>query len=208
MNQRHPVRQPLCIIAMMLGLAICTPGRADIYSYTDESGSVLLSNHITDERASVLLRSPQEAAPVHLASVAEPPVLAAKPYAPLVSEIALQQEMDAALLHAVITVESGHNAQAVSPKGARGLMQLMPATAKRYGVADIDDPGENIRGGARYLKDLMAQFGNDLNLSLAAYNAGENAVIRHGRRIPPYPETRNYVARVLDIYHGFSNPSH
>ena len=95
---------------------------------------------------------------------------------------------------------------ALSPKGAMGLMQLMPDTSRRFGVADPWHPDQNIRGGARYLSELLALFDNDLPLALAAYNAGEQTVIRYGRRVPPFPETRSYVKRVMAIY-GQSTPS-
>jgi soluble lytic murein transglycosylase-like protein len=100
----------------------------------------------------------------------------------------------------VISVESRYNVKAVSKKGASGLMQLMPETAKRYGVADIFDPLQNIRAGAQYLRDLLKMFNNDMRLALAAYNAGENAVVRHGSKIPPYRETTAYVPKVLAFY--------
>jgi soluble lytic murein transglycosylase-like protein len=108
--------------------------------------------------------------------------------------------VDAALLHAVISVESGYDRYAVSPKGATGLMQLMPSTAARYGIRDIRDPQDNIRVGASYLRDLLAMFDNNVELALAAYNAGEQAVIRNGNRLPPYAETRRYVPMVVAHY--------
>ena len=101
------------------------------------------------------------------------------------------------LLHAVIRTESAYNHEAVSRAGAEGLMQLMPRTAARYGVKDSFNPVENVRGGAAYLRDLLDLFDQDLRLALAGYNAGENAVIRNGRQIPPYAETQNYVRQVL-----------
>ena len=104
------------------------------------------------------------------------------------------------LLHAVITVESAYNAHAVSRAGAQGLMQLMPATAERFGVKDPFNPKQNINGGSRYLSYLMELFNGDFRLALAAYNAGENAVKRHGNRIPPYKETQNYVRKVMKYY--------
>jgi soluble lytic murein transglycosylase-like protein len=107
--------------------------------------------------------------------------------------------VSARLIHAVIMVESNYRADAVSPVGAQGLMQLMPQTAARYGLADPFDPAANIAAGARHLSSLLARFDNDLALALAAYNAGEGAVLRHGG-IPPYPETERYVARVLEYY--------
>jgi soluble lytic murein transglycosylase-like protein len=91
----------------------------------------------------------------------------------------------------------------VSHKGAVGLMQLMPQTARRYGVRNMYDPAQNIQGGARYLRDLMGKFNNDLPLVLAAYNAGEDAIAQHGNRIPPYRETRSYVPRVLNFYRQY-----
>jgi soluble lytic murein transglycosylase-like protein len=111
-----------------------------------------------------------------------------------------ETNVDPALIRAVISVESGYNPSARSNKGALGLMQLMPQTAERYGVKDRLDPEQNIKGGARYLRHLKAMFGNDLQLVLAAYNAGEEAVIRYGRRIPPYRETVDYVPKVLGHY--------
>lgn len=109
--------------------------------------------------------------------------------------------VDPVLAKAVIQVESGFNPSAVSHKGARGLMQLMPGTARRFSVAKIHDPEENIRGGVAYLSVLQRLFGNDLRRVLAAYNAGENAVIRYGG-IPPYEETQTYVQRALTVYYG------
>ena len=108
--------------------------------------------------------------------------------------------IDPALLDAVITVESGYNPQALSPKGAQGLMQLMPDTATRYGVTDRSDPVANLEGGARYLRDLLLMFKGDVTLALAGYNAGENAVIKAGNRVPAYAETQEYVVKVLEKY--------
>lgn len=116
-----------------------------------------------------------------------------------IERTAAEEGLDPALLHAVVQVESGYNAHAVSPRGATGLMQLMPATALELGVGDSRDPAANLRGGARLLRRLMEAFG-DLPLALAAYNAGEAAVRRHGMRIPPYSETLAYVPAVLRRY--------
>ena len=96
--------------------------------------------------------------------------------------------------------ESGFNHRAVSRAGARGLMQLMPGTAQRLGVRNIHDPFENVEAGTRYLRSLLEMFNGDVNLALAAYNAGEDAVLRYGRRIPPYRETMNYVWRINTAY--------
>ncbi len=116
---------------------------------------------------------------------------------------AQETKVDAALIHAVISVESGYNPAARSSAGAVGLMQLMPGTARRYGVKDRLDPAQNIRGGARYLRDLKVLFHDNLQLVLAAYNAGEDAVMKYGQRIPPYRETAAYVPKVLGYYKKF-----
>jgi soluble lytic murein transglycosylase-like protein len=120
---------------------------------------------------------------------------------PIIERYSDRYHVDPVLVRAVIQVESNFNPACISRKGARGLMQLMPATAQRYGVKKIHDPDENIRGGVRYLRDLLDMFPNDLQRVLAAYNAGENAVLRFGG-IPPYEETTTYVRRALTVYHG------
>ncbi|MEO8203253.1 MAG: lytic transglycosylase domain-containing protein [Betaproteobacteria bacterium] len=109
-------------------------------------------------------------------------------------------KVPAALIRAVITAESAFNPYALSSTGAVGLMQLMPDTAARYGVKNRMDPSQNILGGARYLSDLMRLFNNNMRLTIAAYNAGEGAVLKYGRKIPPYPETVAYVPKVLMYY--------
>lgn len=128
--------------------------------------------------------------------------LAKQRFAILIDEASRKAALDPALVHAVIAIESGYNPAARSVKGAIGLMQVLPETAARYGVADpAISPQENLRAGTRYLSYLMALFDNRVELVLAAYNAGEFAVLRHGYRIPPYRETQNYVPAVLARYH-------
>jgi hypothetical protein len=122
-------------------------------------------------------------------------------YSPMIQEICSRHGVDAELVKAVIQVESNYNDRAISPKGARGLMQLMPATAARYGVKSIMDPSQNIEGGVLYLKDLIGLFNDDLHLAVAAYNAGENTVQRLND-VPNYVETQNYVRKVLALYKG------
>jgi soluble lytic murein transglycosylase-like protein len=120
--------------------------------------------------------------------------------AQMIERIANAHDLRPELIHAVIRAESAYQADAVSSKGAVGLMQLMPATAERYGVVDRSDPEQNVQGGVAYLRDLLELFESDLRLALAAYNAGENAVMRYGNAIPPYPETQNYVRKVIRFY--------
>lgn len=118
----------------------------------------------------------------------------------LIAQAAARHQVDAKLVHAVIQTESAYRSDAISSAGAVGLMQLMPATASRFGVLDSNNPEQNINGGTRYLKHLIDLFPNSLHLAIAAYNAGENSVLRHNNSIPPYPETQNYVRQVLALY--------
>lgn len=191
---------------LLLGLLPCAPGWADIYAYTAADGAVSLSNMPTDDRYTVLVAAVPQAVPAaQLAWVRKPAPASARKarYDRVVEEVSRAYGLESALVHAVIAVESSYNPKAVSKAGAAGLMQLMPDTAKRYGVTDAFDPVQNLRGGANYLRDLLNLFGSDVSLALAAFNAGEHAVMKHGNRIPPYRETLRYVPRVLDHYERF-----
>jgi soluble lytic murein transglycosylase len=128
-------------------------------------------------------------------------------YDSIIEHAAVSSAVEPNLLRAVIVVESGFNSRALSKRGAVGLMQLMPATASRFGVSNPYDPRENIHGGARYLKFLIDRFGHNVRLALAAYNAGEEAVERNGGQIPPFTETMAYVPRVLKIYKMLADQS-
>ncbi len=186
-----------------LVLAACSSiARADIYRYVDQEGVTVYTDIPRPERRQVVIlrdgrRSPVEAARPLVG--ADLQLLRAR-YAGYVREAAAASDVEPALIHAVISAESGYNPVAQSRKGALGLMQLMPETAKRYRVANPLDPAQNILGGARYLKDLLSLFHNDLKLVIAAYNAGEAAVMRYGNRVPPYAETAAYVPRVMAYY--------
>lgn len=123
-------------------------------------------------------------------------------------ESSLRHGIDPLLIYAQMHQESSFNRRAISPKGARGLMQLMPATARRFGVTDIFDPKQNIEGGVKYMRWLLDTFNQDLSLALAGYNAGEKAVMKYGWRIPPYAETREYVRRILTRYRMIQDPNY
>ena len=183
-------------------LAFSVPATADIFSYTDANGVIHFSN-VPDNRQYKLVVASQGSAskPESVAGGTSTPFNRAgrSRFSPIVEEAARAHQVDPALLHAVITAESGYNPSAVSHKGAIGLMQLMPETARRYGVENSLDPAQNIQGGTRYLSDLLQMFNNNIELAVAAYNAGENAVIRHGYTIPPYRETLAYVPKVLKL---------
>jgi soluble lytic murein transglycosylase-like protein len=169
-----------------------------VFISVDAKGSYVLSNvHRPGRHYERVIRE-AEVAQVSLDQ--QPQMIAARPYAELVSAAATANQLPAALLHAVIQAESSYNSGATSPKGAGGLMQLMPDTARELGVKDVYDPKANIQGGAKYLKRLMTLFDNDIALAVAAYNAGPQAVISRGGVIPPFAETQRYVPSVLRQY--------
>lgn len=181
------------VVAALAGAA---PASAQIFSWRDANGSLVLSDQAP--RGSVgkvrTFRVP----------LASSDVLSTRPnssaydgsYDTLIAEHAQAQGLRLDLVRAVVQVESGYNARAVSPKGAMGLMQLMPATAAQLGVRAPFDPAENIRGGTLYLKQLLDRFGGNEELALAAYNAGPEAVGRYGNQVPPYAETKDYLRKV------------
>ncbi|HZW21285.1 lytic transglycosylase domain-containing protein [Noviherbaspirillum sp.] len=197
--------------ACLFGIVLCAAGNAPaddtkIYKSYDASGRPVFSDRPLNRSSQVYamfdgthLWPRAGTGPVSL------PQLSARRRSvePIVERVAQSHGLNAALLKAIIEVESGFNANAVSPKGAVGLMQVMPATAARYGRFNLYSPEQNIDVGARYLRDLLALFDGNIRLAVAAYNAGENAVIRHGRRIPPYQETIKYVPMVLERYDRF-----
>ncbi len=188
------------LFAVSILLATASAGAATkIYGYVDANGQ----RHYTDlpdsNRYRLLLLSSH--ALTESGDRYDPVLLARSPqFDPIIETAATANALESNLLRAVIAVESGFNSRARSKRGAIGLMQLMPATALRFGVSDPYDPRQNVRAGAQYLKFLIDRFGNDLTLALAAYNAGEEAVDRSGGQIPPFMETQAYVPRVLKIY--------
>jgi soluble lytic murein transglycosylase-like protein len=190
------------LVGSLLALSLAARlAAADIYSFTDEKDVTHFTNVPADARFLVLLRSAPETS--EAGARISPAMLArSAQYDEIIDAAATLTSVEPALLRAVIVVESAFDADAVSSKGARGLMQLMPATAKAYGAVDVDDPTQNVQAGARYLRYLINRYENDLELVLAAYNAGETAVERHGHRIPPFAETGRYVPRVLRVYNS------
>ena len=199
-------KMSLMFAAAVAGL-VAGPALADIYSFRDERGVVHFTNAPDDKRYKLIRKEAGSAPAPAMRNVAArvymPAEESIKRYSPIIDLASRTNGVEAALVHAVVSAESGYNPGAVSKAGARGLMQLMPETAKRYGVRDIMDPVENIYAGVRYLRDLLLMFNGNLELAIAAYNAGENAVIRNGNRIPPYAETLQYVPKVLGFYRKF-----
>ena len=179
-------------LAFVTALLTPLPARAQIYAWRDVNGTLVVSDRKLDEGAMTYVVP--EAPGIRATRTATPEY--SSMYDSLVQEHASRHALRPELVRAVIQVESGFNPRARSPKGAMGLMQLMPATAKRLGVSNAYDPAENIRGGCKYLRQLLDRYDGDEQLALAAYNAGEGAVDRHGRNIPPFQETREYVKKV------------
>jgi soluble lytic murein transglycosylase-like protein len=179
---------------------------AKIYTYMDAQGSRHYTDVPDNKRYRLLVLSPQDRTAsgdrYDLQLLAK-----ASQYDSIIEHAAVSAAVEPNLLRAVIVVESGFNSHAVSKRGAVGLMQLMPATASRFGVSNPYDARQNVHGGARYLKFLIDRFGHDIRLALAAYNAGEDAVNRSGGQIPPFSETMAYVPRVLKIYKMLSEQS-
>jgi soluble lytic murein transglycosylase-like protein len=180
-------------------MAALLTARPQIYTYVDADGMRHYTDVPDNNRYRKLVLSPEDRT---ASGDRYDAMLLAKAgqYDSIIEKAAVSASVEPNLLRAVIVVESGFNPHARSKRGALGLMQLMPATAIRYGVSNPYDPGENVRAGARYLKFLLDRFGQDVKLALAAYNAGEDAVDRNGGQIPPFTETMAYVPRVMKIY--------
>jgi soluble lytic murein transglycosylase-like protein len=176
-----------------IGLAV--PASAQIYSWRDANGTLVLSDRRppsgTDSVRSYEVPRSQTIRSTRYAAADR-----SRPFEDLIDEHARQQGVRSDLVRAVMQVESAFNPRARSPKGALGLMQLMPATARQYGVINPFNPAENVRAGVSYLRALLDRYKNDETLALAAYNAGPNAVDKYGQAVPPYRETRNYVAQI------------
>lgn len=190
LSLRSQARSLACAVLAALVL-VPSSSRADIYQFTAADGTIVFSN--TEKKGKLYAKTPEPTK----ASTSGP--IDSKRFDEHIKQAAALYQIPEELVRAVIRVESGFDPRAVSRTNARGLMQLMPGTAERMMVTDSFDPRQNIFGGVRYLRVLANLFNGDIELTLAGYNAGENAVIQHGG-IPPYEETRGYVVKVLEYY--------
>jgi soluble lytic murein transglycosylase-like protein len=195
----------------LLAAALCvaTPSlaHAQLYSWTDASGRLIISDRPKDPSARTYLVFGSDASGYR---ATKPASARAAQYESLIADSAAANALNPDFVRAVIQAESAFNPRARSPKGAMGLMQLMPETAAEYRVVNAYDPGENIRAGVAYLKSLMTRYDDNVSLALAAYNAGPGAVDKYGRAVPPYKETRNYVNRIeqsTDATHAVNSPT-
>ena len=198
----------LVVIVAVLGASLPRPASAEeLYSFVDADGVIHVTNVPQDSRFRKVRGKAAPADGVHRIAIngRKPPLLLRRgsTYDVHIQAAAEKYGLAPPLLRAVMAVESNFNPGAVSEKGATGLMQLMPGTARDMLVEDMLDPGQNIDGGARYLRKLQDQFGNDLEKVLAAYNAGPEAVRRSGGAIPPFRETQAYVKKVLALYDSY-----
>jgi soluble lytic murein transglycosylase-like protein len=189
----------LALLASILLATTSVAATTKIYTYLDAQGLRHYTDTPDDNRYRLLSFAPQDR--TASGDRYDMQLLAkATQYDAIIEHAAVSSALEPNLLRAVIVVESGFNSRAVSKRGAVGLMQLMPATASRFGVSNPYDARQNVHAGARYLKFLIDRFGQNVRLALAAYNAGEDAVDRNGGQIPPFSETLAYVPRVLKIY--------
>ncbi len=195
------------VLASALVLAVAAPtAQADVWKFVDRHGVVHLSDRPMGPGSELLVRGKKR---VKKSSVSSKSALGnlkdnERRYTQLIDRVSRELSLDRNLIHAVVRVESAFDPLAVSRAGAVGLMQLMPGTAELYGVRDSRNPTQNVYAGVLHLRKLIQQF-NDVVLALAAYNAGENAVIHYGYKVPPYPETQNYVRKVLTFYRQYTN---
>jgi soluble lytic murein transglycosylase len=187
----------------LLPLAVVGPAWAgSTYQFQDDQGVVHYTNVPSDPRYAFVRRDPEpDRAKPAAAEGGGPFSRGIRAFAHIIRSAAERYGVDTRLVEAIVQAESAGNPSAVSPKGARGLMQLMPERAAELGVRDSFDPTQNVDGGVRHMRDLLQRFGGDVTLALAAYNAGEAAVRAHGG-IPPYAETQEYVRRVRALYSG------
>ena len=191
------------LLPLLLCLGLTLSVQADIYKYVDKHGRVTLTDEPKNDNYKRLVKTWKGWEEQKNRIALQDFLKNQKKFKETINYYASHHRLPKALLHAVIAAESAYDPEAISRTGAVGLMQLMPGTAKRYGVQNRRDPADNINGGTRYLKDLLAMFDNNLPLALAAYNSGENTVKEYGNRIPPYDETRNYVKKVIEYYKKF-----
>ena len=192
------------LVFSICALLMVPTADADIYKYTDKKGRVTLTDTPKNSNYVRLVKTWKGWVPLKTGSIRYKNLEKnRKKHSGTIEVMASRYKLPKSLIHAVITAESAYDSEAVSRAGAVGLMQLMPGTAKRYGVKNRRNPYENVSGGAQYLRDLLVMYDNNLQLALAAYNAGEGAVKKYNNTIPPYRETRNYVKKVIAFYNKY-----
>lgn len=191
----------IVILMLLSAVNIISTASADVYKYVDDKGRIYFTNRPPHSGYRLILKTRKQ--------WREPKIdyrnmeKNRQRFAKSIAAVAQSNNLPEGLIHAVITAESAYDPNAESRSGAVGLMQLMPDTARRYGVTNRRDPSANLSGGTRYLKYLLKRFDNSLELALAGYNAGENAVEKYGKQIPPFVETQTYVRRVMELFQQY-----
>ena len=190
-------------LVLLLAACLTAPAGADIYKYVDKHGRVTLTDKPVNDKYKLLVKTWKGWEEAKSRIALKDMEKNKRKYTSTINWYADHYRLPKSLVHAVVTAESAYDPNAISRTGAVGLMQLMPETARRYGVKNRRNPSDNLSGGTRYLRDLLNMFNNDLALALAAFNAGENAVKDNGNRVPPYAETREYVKKVIEYYRKY-----
>lgn len=214
MNQLKITKYSVTNLWLLIALLWSSASFADVYIWVDSNGTTHFAQKKLNKNYELLMRTPKQTQPASFGNWTDAPTKRVKIYKvnkklrqhyhPTIVDIAARHQLEPALLHAVISAESGYNPQAVSRAGAVGIMQLMPGTAKMLGVSNSYDVLQNMEGGAKYLRLLLDTF-NNKQLALAAYNAGPGAVKKYNYAIPPYKETQNYVRKVMGYYERYSS---
>jgi len=192
------------VICVFFVVSVPAAAQADIYKYEDDEGVVHFTDTPTDRRFKIFMRDLKKDRKLRTSFRLSALCRNTAEFDPIISSLCSEYGVDRSLVKAVIHAESGYNPNAVSPKGAKGLMQLMPKTAQGLKVGNSFDPKDNIRGGIKYLRFLLDTFKGDVTLTLAAYNAGLSRVSQYGG-VPPFEETRNYISRVLSYQKTYQN---
>lgn len=192
------------VICVFIAVTVPASVQADIYKYEDDEGVVHFTDTPTDRRFKIFMRDLKKDRKLRTSFRLSSLCRNTAEFDPIISSLCSEYGVDRSLVKAVIHAESGYNPNAVSPKGAKGLMQLMPKTAQGLKVSNSFDPKDNIRGGIKYLRFLLDTFKGDVTLTLAAYNAGLSRVSQYGG-VPPFEETRNYISRVLSYQKTYQN---
>ncbi len=201
------LRNLFFIVVVIVFVTSISVSMADIYSYTDKNGVKHFTNVPNSDKYKLFI--PEQTGRIYYNRGVGYPrfssrAINSKAFDPIIEQASVRYGLDRALIKAVISAESAFNSQAVSPKGAKGLMQIMPENYSSLNIADPFNPSQNIMGGSKYLKQMLEVHNKNLEFALAAYNAGPEAVRKH-EGIPPYDETRNYVFKVKALYRQYKN---
>lgn len=198
----HITNSPAVTAAFFASGILVSAANADVYKYVDSKGRIFLTDRPPHPGYQLVIKSIHDTTNSRVDYKNKEKNR--QRFSDKIATTAKRHGLPGGLIHAVVSIESAYDPNAVSRKGAVGLMQLMPETARRFGVTNRRDPSANLSAGTQYLKQLLQRFDNNLELALAGYNAGENAVEKYGNQIPPFEETQSYVRKVIKMYHEYA----